>query len=204
MSVVIKRSKNSLTAARQLLDNLYDYDAFLAKLGSKDRVNVERHVAFCEASDPRHAQLWKRLACVLRTLADHSTQTLGHHAVQFFVADGKYRMQVFALEDLQDGKLSVFAPDELDGAVAAGALGPRGQTVGGISQWPLKGAAGQSLAVESLTATNTPNPAAYFKNMLGWNRKAVRLALPIHVSPAHVEAVEVICCLAAQRWHPAV
>ena len=87
----------SSAAAEAAARTLGDFEAFLLRLGDRDRLNVERHVAFCETeSTPAHAQTWKRLACVLARLAPHAALTTGQRAVRFFVADGKYRLQLFA------------------------------------------------------------------------------------------------------------
>src|SRR5882724_11789899 len=77
-----------------------DYSAFLAQLGAKDRMNIERHVTACEAEpDPAHANNYRRLLSVMAGLSPHAAKTHGQQAVQFYVPDGKYRMQVLALED---------------------------------------------------------------------------------------------------------
>ena len=76
-----------------------DMDNFLTGLAGKDRSNIEKHLAACDA-DPTHARQAAAppgpSGCAAAPLP---VQTVGQHAVQFFVADGKYRMQVFALED---------------------------------------------------------------------------------------------------------
>jgi hypothetical protein len=162
--------------------DIADMETFLTGLAGKDRSNIEKHLAACDAEgDPDHGKLWRRLAVSLRKLAPMPVQTVGQHAVQFFIADGKYRMQVFALEDARDGRLMVYLPDVLAAAEKAG-------TPMGV------------LKPESLDAANTPNPSPHIKHMLGWNRKAVRLTIPIHASNAHVTAAENLCALAANRW----
>src|SRR5436190_148380 len=89
-----------------------DFAAFLRVLSPKDRQNVERHLAVVEAeNDPAHGQNFKKLAACLWALTAHAATTVGQQAIQFFVADGKYRKQQFALEDLRDGKINVYAPD---------------------------------------------------------------------------------------------
>src|SRR2546423_9553947 len=86
-----------------------DYDHLLERLGTRDRGNITRHLAACEEkSSTAHVSLWKRLACLLGALAPHALQTTGHQVVQFFIADGKYRRQSFAMEDHCDGKLVVY------------------------------------------------------------------------------------------------
>src|SRR5579875_590623 len=89
-----------------------DFDAFLAKLTPKDRLNVERHLAAVEEQSTRaHAKLWKRISAVMMTLAPHSAKANGQQSMQFYIQDGKYRMQIFALEDLRDGTIQVYATD---------------------------------------------------------------------------------------------
>ena len=100
-----------------------DYDGLLLRLGARDRAAVEKHIAVCEAEPTReHATLWKRIACLLCNLAPKALQTAGQRAVQFFAADGKYRRQVFAMEDLRDGVLAVYMIDILDAARTAGIM----------------------------------------------------------------------------------
>jgi hypothetical protein len=58
-----------------------------------------------------------------------------------------------------------------------------------------------TLHVESLDAQNTPEPATHVKNMLGWNRKSLRITLPIiGTDRARLAAVEALCQLAAKQW----
>src|SRR5436190_1805553 len=70
----------------------------------------------------RQSRLPSRQVCALATLAPHAAKFVGRQTVQFYIADGKYRMQVFALEDLQDGNFTVYCPDVLEEAVRAGLL----------------------------------------------------------------------------------
>ena len=42
------------------------------------------------------------------TLAPHFAKTDGQQRVRFFVPDGQYRMQVFAMEDLRDGVITIY------------------------------------------------------------------------------------------------
>jgi hypothetical protein len=75
-------------------------DAVLAKTGAKDRTHIQRHLTAADAEpDPAHAALWRKLAELLASLAPLPVQAVGHTAVMFFVPDGKYRMQGFALEE---------------------------------------------------------------------------------------------------------
>ena len=74
-----------MSAARTPLEKPIDLSTWIAALGARDRVNVERHVAALEA-EPLHATLWRRVATTLATLAPHAASTTGQQAVQFFVA----------------------------------------------------------------------------------------------------------------------
>src|SRR5690242_6527896 len=101
------------------------FETFLSKLSAKDRLNVERHAtALDEDSDPNRAKVWKSLACTLVALAPQSPKAGGQQNLQYFVPDGpsgKYRMQVFALQDLRDGKILIYTGGEaLAAAVASG------------------------------------------------------------------------------------
>src|SRR5690349_430839 len=108
-------AKHSLTAARESLARPLDFAAFLAKLPQKERLNAERRASLLDAEpDPSRAQLWRRLACSLMTLAPHAAKLVGKQTLQIYVADGKYRMQVFAVEDLPDGNFAVYCPNVLE------------------------------------------------------------------------------------------
>ena len=185
----------SLEEARLSLARPLDFEAFLAKLAPKDRINAQRRVEALEAQgDSLRVRLWKRLACALMTLAPHAAKLVGRQMIQFYVADGKYRMQVFALEDIQDGHFTIYCPDVLQEAIQAGLIlsaeeEPNVRRLG----------AGGLLLVESLDKDSL-NSAPHFKDMVGWNRKALRIVLPPSPSPAQIEATELICGLAARHF----
>ena len=190
-------AKQVLAAARASLASPLGFSDFLAKLPTKDRANAERRVTVLAADPvPGRAQLWERLACTLMTLASHAAKLVGRQTVQFYIADGKYRMQVFALEDLQDGHMTVYCPDALDEAMRAGLLA---RPAGGADHAYVVAASNEPLVVESLDV-NSPDPGAHFKDLTGWNRKALRIALPPTPSAAQVEAVELLCAVAAQHF----
>ena len=205
---------DKLAAARESLARRLDFGDFLAKLAPKDRLNAERRVQVLEAeSDPSRAGLWRRLVCGLMTLAPHAAKFVGKQTVQFYVADGKYRKQVFAMEDLQDGTFTLYSPDVLAEAIKAGVLTaarpaePVAAASGaaGSGAAPAAGelygvrASSEPLRIESLDG-NSLNPGAHFKDLTGWNRKALRIMLPPSSSPAQVEAAELLCALAAQHF----
>jgi hypothetical protein len=166
----------------------------LARAAAKDRTHIQRHLAAADAEpDASHATLWRRLAGFLHTLAPLPVQTVGHSAVMFFVPDGKYRMQMFSLEDQSDGRISLYLPDILDQAIQKKIV-RKGDVPGEFS---IVGSLRNSLRIDSLDSQNTPEPAAHVKNMLGWNRKALRVILPaLAAEGPRVDATENLCNLA--------
>ena len=204
-----KPAKLSPTAASAaLLAKRVDFEAFLGKLGAKDRQNIEKHIAALEAEpDNKHLKLWKRLVTSLATLAGHAAQTNGQQSIQFFIADGadgRYRKQVFALEDLRDGKVTIYAGDVVEKALAAGILEPGAPGAYGIAPGVLGGSSSErlSLSIDALDSTNTPDPPAFYKHMLGWNRKALRIVLPNDAATVQINAAEELCAVAARDWNP--
>jgi hypothetical protein len=177
-----------------------DFNDFLARLSGKDRASAEKRVGVLEAEpDPARATLWRRLVSALATLAPHATKFVGRQTVQFYVADGKYRMQVFALEDLQDGNFTVYCPDVLEQAVKLGVLAHRQNA---DAQTYAVAGSGEPLHIELLDR-NSLNPAAHIKDLTGWNKKALRITLPPSASPAQVQAAELLCAVAATHFVPA-
>ena len=176
-----------------------DYDGLLAKLGPKDRTNVERHVLAAETErDVDHARMWKRMATHLMTLASHAAKTTGQQSIQFFIADGKYRMQVFALEDLRDGKMTIYAGNGLDEAIKEGLVIPPPKNERDTHAFGIHGGK-DKLIIEELDG-KTLNPAPFYKDMLGWNRKAIRISLLTTATPAQLEVAEQLCTISARKW----
>ena len=175
------------------------YEAFLGRLAPKDRLNAEKHVALCLTdSDPRHVMVWQQLACHLMALAGHSAKLNRHPpSAQFYRADGKYRMQVFAIEDESHGQLRVYCGDALDQAVKKGVLVAREDGCDVVGY--LAADSGEPLMIERIDG-ETINPAPYFKDMLGWNRRALRITLPAGATKDQVDAVEKICQMGAKKW----
>lgn len=187
-----------LVAARELLSRPLTFPEVLAKLAGRDRANAERRVAVLDAQpDAGRARAWQRLACGLMTLAPLA-KFMGTNAVEFYVPDGRYRRQVFALEDLRDGGVTVYCPDVLADAVAAGLLAGAGRPEpGGYAV----AATGEPLHVEALDGTAL-SPHAHVKNLTNWSRRAARVALPPSASAGQVAAAELLCAIAAVRFAP--
>lgn len=190
-----------LTASQQRpapLPPAVSFDELVAKLPARERGAVQRHEAVCQETDAAHADLWRQMVCRLATLAPHAVRALGQHTLQFFIADGKYRQQVFALDDHRDSKILIYGPDILERALAAKLVLPPADPADPRAHGIL--GCRDSLYLERLDSTNTTNPDASFKFMLGWNRRAVRATLLSTASPAQAEACERIWELAAQDW----
>jgi hypothetical protein len=173
------------------------FDDFLAKLTPKDRVNAERRVAALEAEgDPGRVALWKRLACTLMSLAPLAAKFVGKQTVQFYIADGKYRMQVFALEDLQNGVMTIYCPDVVAEATKAGIVA----AAAGFPPYMHSIVSTQEMLNVEPLDKNSANMAAHFKDMVGWNRKALRITLPGSASKSQVETAELLCAIAAGHF----
>jgi hypothetical protein len=173
-------------------------ESFLARAGAKERAKIEKHLSLRDAeAGPAFGKLWRKLATILGGFAPLPAQTMGNLAVLFFIPDGKYRMQVFALEDAGDGQISIYLPDVLAAAQKKKVL-LKEKTPG---EYAIGGAASQTLKLESLDATNTPSPHPHVKNLIGWNRKAIRVMLsPANLESAQTGAVEAMCALASAKW----
>jgi hypothetical protein len=177
-----------------------DFESFLAALSARDRLNIERHIATCEGEPTLdHAKLYKRMAAMLASLAPQAIRTTGQRAVQFFIADGKYRVQVFALEDLCDGKVTVYLTDALEAAITEGIFKRRAKTDGDATLYEIADSAGTFLRVERLNSANTVEAPDYYRHMLGWNRKALKLTLPTNATPPQLRAAEALFVLAARK-----
>jgi hypothetical protein len=154
----------------------------------------------CDAEPTaEHGKLYKRLVCTLAWLAPQAVRTTGQRAIQFFMSDGKYRVQVFALEDLCDGNVVVYLTDALDEAQSEGTFKRRGKTEGEASLYEIAEQPGTFLRIERLNSANTVEAPDYYRHMLGWNRKALKLTLPANASPAQLRAAEALCVVAARK-----
>ena len=176
-----------------------DFQEFLAAVSARDRANLEKHVAALDTeASPGHVKSWRKLVTVLRRYAPLAANTIGPQVIQYFVADGKYRMQVFALEDKKDGQILVYMPDVIAAATKAGVLAK--PLAGRAGEYPIKASKNEVLLVETLDAANTPDPQPAIKHMLGWNRKALRLTLPSIANAPQLAATEAMAELAAKAW----
>jgi hypothetical protein len=169
-----------------------DFDGFLAKLTPKDRLNIERHItAIEEVSTKVHAKLWKRLATMMMSMAPHSAKANGQQSMQFYIQDGKYRKQIFAIEDLRDGTIHVYAADAMDEAMKLGLiLKPKPSDEADQFRLPN--------STERMDG-KVSNPAPFFKDMLGWNRRAIHVILPVMSSDAVADVVAKLLEMGAKK-----
>jgi hypothetical protein len=170
------------------------YETFLGQLSVKDLASVQRHDERCaaEGADGLHT-LWKRLAGDMGRLAGHAAEALGQVVLKFYIADGKYKQQVFALEATRPGTIGVYLPD-----VVQGALRQKIMAAGSAAhQYKVRGASGQ---VELLPIDAETKDLTACKGMVGWGRRALRVEMSVQTPEGHVRAVERMCALAAEGW----
>jgi hypothetical protein len=160
---------------------------------------MEKHLAACDAEeDLGHGRLWRRLAGYMSSLVSLPVQTVGSGALLFFTPDGKYRMQVFTLEDRRDGFILIYIRDILQEAIDAGLIGKSGEL------YTVKGGARGTISLSAIDASNSPDAASHIKHLIGWNRKALRITLTASMYDApQVDAAEALCALAAKAWQAA-
>ncbi len=159
----------------------------------KDRANLQKHMDAITALSPAHAQTWRGLVTTLAELAPHALQTVGQEAIRFYVEDGRYRQQLFALEDKKDGTLRVYVPNVLEEAIKKKLLARTNVP----DEYIIKVERAEPIKVEELDANHTMDAPAHFKFMIGLNRKALRLSLPASGRPAHIDLVGAVARLAA-------
>jgi hypothetical protein len=175
------------------------FEPVLDRAGVKERTKIEKHLAVCDAeANAAHGQLWRRMAAILGELAPLAIQSAGHNAWKFFIPDGKFRMQVFAMEDSFDGMLRIYIPDVLNDAVKAKILAktstPQTFAVDGSST---------QLKIESLGVAEASAAPPHYQHMLGWNRKALRVNVPtVKTDEKLYAAVQALAQLASKSWMP--
>lgn len=151
------------------------FDEFLARLPAKDRASAEKRLAAIDAVAPARGKLWRQLAASLLTLSGHSAKVNPSESIQFYTADGKYRMQIFALQDNQPGELTIHCRDVIDTLVEKKMLrksknpdAPHRYAVAGTED---------AIVVERVLPQSAEHPPA-FRDLLSWNRKCMRIDLP--------------------------
>jgi hypothetical protein len=180
-------------SASRLQETRSRMEDLLTKATAKDRTSIEKHLAAYDSqSDPSHGDTWRRLAGMLGQLVPLPARTAGAAALTFFIPDGKYRKQVFALEDHRNGTIFVYLPD-----ISAKALRQKLLVKSG-NAFALPGS---SEIYAELVDSTTPEPPVHIKPMLGWNRKALKLTITATDSESKpVKSAEELCALAAEDW----
>ncbi len=180
------------------LPPLLDHAAMLAKFSPKDRDGFERQntANLTKGGEPLVA-MWKDFAAMFMTLANRPAKLTGVNTAQFFIPDGKHRKQVFAMHVQDDGQLSVFLPNVLDDAYTVGLILKPARPPED-NQFVLSDSK-DKIQIELLDR-DTLNPQFYYKDMTGWNRKAISVTVPPTATPAQKKAIEKFAALASRAW----
>jgi len=165
----------------------------MESVSPKDRANLQKHL---DALTPRpaHADLWKAIVATLSSHAPHACQTVGMESIRFFVQDGTYKLQLFALEDKPDEPMRVYVPNVLEAALRTKLI----KRTAGKTTFGLGSDADKHVEIEELDGSNTMDPPVHYKFMIGLNRKALRITLPPseRSMAAVVDFVRGMCALA--------
>ncbi len=191
-----KQTQAARKIIADVLATVSDYQTAVSRLSEKDRQTFQRQIEMHETKfDRAVGARWKRLGHVMMSLSAPPAKLTSNHSIQFYVPDGQYRKQVYALHSSGDGTIEVYAPNVLDQVVKAGLLARVAQPDGDA----FRAGSGELLAIEQLDG-KSPNPEFYCKAMTGWNRKAICMRLPLHASEAQTQMAEELCALAATDW----
>jgi hypothetical protein len=174
-----------------------EYEAFMGRLSLKGKAAVEKHDELCGGEAAQgYGELWKRLAGGLGKLAPHETEMAGQQSVKFHIPDGKYRQQVFALEDTRQGTIVVYLPDVVDKAIKRKLL----SATSVLRTYRVLGEKNANIDLELITAETRDMTVC--KGMVGWGKRALRTNLSVLASENEIHAVERLCELAAESWPP--
>jgi len=195
--VMIMGTRGSETASQWATDSTENFEAFLTRLGQKGLAAIERHMDLCEADAVQgYGRWWKRIAGMLGRLAPHAIETAGHQAVKFHIPDGKYRQQVFALEDTGTGMIYIYLPDVLASALSKKII----KTVGPDGVTYTSGTDAQTQVELEVMTSDAKEVPPFCKPMLGWGRRAIKMKVPVNAEEKQVRVAEKLCELAAQSW----
>jgi hypothetical protein len=170
-----------------------DIGPLTAMLGIRELTAHTRRLAHTDTHAPRRGQIWRRLASLFFAIAPARPRVI-QRATLFYIPDGKYQMQVFALDDAEDGTLAICCEDVIATAIKAGLLD---RQAGQPSRYQVFGTP-HALQIEQLDSSK--ESPAYCNAMTGWNRKALRMVLPANPPIELTDAVELLCALSSLRW----
>ena len=196
--IMIERGQISLAKGGGGSSQEMDFKTLISKLSAKDRHCVDRQIGARESSPVFGlADRWRRIAGTLLNLAPGMVKLSGLHTMQFYIADGKYRKQVFALHALPESAIAVCIPDILEDATKLGLLACKEK--GDDSNLYRIGKTDQTLTVDIVSGT-TVDPQIFYKDMTGWNRRALCITLAADSTQIQIRAVEDLCKFAAVAW----
>ena len=172
-----------------------NYEAFLALLGQKALSMVETRTGAAEGDAAQgYGKSWKRIAGMLGRMAPVGVESVGRLALKFHIPDGKYRQQVFALEE-GNGMISVYLPDVSAAAISKKII----ETAEGDGKTYRIPGTSQTIVLE-LISSDLQEAPSFCKPMLGWGRKALKATLTPIADETQLRAVERLCELAAEGW----
>jgi len=171
-----------------------DFDRLQARLTPKARASVTKHLDIVSGSaELGFGECWKRLVGMLGRLAPDLVEAAGT-SLKFSIVDGKYRRQVYALDDQRKGLIQIYLPDIMAAAQKAGLVGiAEGGTIA------VKGDIKTRIPLDVITADTKDIPDCC-KPMLGWGRKALRIEIGVAGEEKQVRMIEKLCALAAETW----
>lgn len=188
------KNNNRIDAARKLVAAAKDDPSLLDKLALAKSAGHVKRLTASEQTHPQRAAAWRKLAGLLATLAPTRPRPLGR-AIQFFIPDGKYFLQVFSLDDVADGSLMVCCEDVLTEAIAAGVLAPQS----GQPDRHLCMGTAHAIHIERIDG-KTENVPPHCNAMVGWNRHALKIVLPESPTREQCDAAGILCALSGLRW----
>jgi hypothetical protein len=168
-----------------------NFDAAIERLTPKDKANLQKHIDAMAAMPRAVTDTWKALFLTLAQHAPHACQAVGTEAVRFFVQDGTYKLQMFALEDKLTEPICVYLPNVLGESIKTKLLSPTPAP----NTYTL-GEGGEPVTIEELDANTTIDAPVHFKFMIGLNRKALRVTLPSRERTSYVKLVSAMCDIA--------
>ncbi len=127
------------------------------------------------------------------TLATHFAKLNGQQSVQFYIADGKYRKQVFALEDVGPDQITVYCADVLEDAIKAKFLEKSKNATDDAGEFKVVSTT-EAINVERIDGASS-NLADFCKHMVGWNRRAIRMNVPTSATETQITAVETLLAM---------
>lgn len=170
------------------------YENFLTRLSPKARTAMAKYEENCQNRGiDAYSDLWMRLAGLLSQLAPQFADMVGF-SVKFYIPDGKYRQQVFALETTQKGSVAIYMPDVTNAAISKNLLSPSSIA----SSYRMSGKTDNQICLEPITADTCETVVC--KAMVSWGKRALVTTLDRNSTAEQISTVEKLCNLAAESW----